>query len=164
VETLGEFLITTIVSLLHISPMVAGVVISVPLLVAVGVTAYLLTGNKYIAMVSQTGGVIACVFVGVLPHWVALCYGFFVVAFTVSQVFYNPEGEVDAIETQAMDEWEAYGQRLKLAYSAKFGGDNPGFDDEVNQRVRVMQRIRGGFTHTIARDWLRRMEKFTESK
>lgn len=58
--------------------------------------------------------------------------------------------------------WAPYGRRLKRAYHAKYGYENPAFDDEVDNRIRVM-RVQGkGHTRTIASDWLKRISKMVE--
>lgn len=58
--------------------------------------------------------------------------------------------------------WNAFGNRLKAAYSAKFGGDNKGFDDEVDEHIKAVKALGKGFTKSIDVDWLKRMAKFVE--
>lgn len=69
---------------------------------------------------------------------------------------------VDSTEEQI--DWTRYGERLKLAYTAKFGGENPGFNSEVDYRIKIMVNTDGGYTRQIAKDWVKRMSKFTELK
>ena len=40
----------------------------------------------------------------------------------------------DYENTELQDQWDSYSKRLKSAYSSKFGGENKGFDDEVDCR------------------------------
>ncbi len=58
--------------------------------------------------------------------------------------------------------WEAYGNRLKEAYSAKFGGENTAFNDEVDMRIKVMKTLGRGYTKKVHKDWLKRTAKFVE--
>jgi len=58
--------------------------------------------------------------------------------------------------------WNAFGNRLKLAYTAKFGGENPAFNSEVDGHIKVLQALGKGYTKSQAEDWLKRMAKFVE--
>jgi hypothetical protein len=58
-------------------------------------------------------------------------------------------------------DWKSYGERLKLAYAAKFGGRNMGFENEVDYRIKIMIDTDKGFAREVAKDWLKRMSKFT---
>ena len=58
--------------------------------------------------------------------------------------------------------WRAFGNRLKAAYTAKFGGENIGFNQEVDQRINVMRSLGKGSTKSLAEDWLKRIAKFVE--
>lgn len=70
----------------------------------------------------------------------------------------------NTIEESVDDYWVMYGNRLKLAYASKFGYENNGFNQEVDQRVGVMMNNGAGFTRGLAKNWLKRMHRFTESK
>ncbi len=59
-------------------------------------------------------------------------------------------------------DWLRYGERLKLAYASKFGGDNRGFDGEVDYHIKIMVSNDKGFTRQLAKDWVKRMSKFVE--
>jgi hypothetical protein len=59
--------------------------------------------------------------------------------------------------------WISFGNRLKKAYSAKFGGDNIEFDKEVDNHVNLMRTMGGdSTTKSIAKDWLKRTASFVE--
>ncbi len=58
--------------------------------------------------------------------------------------------------------WRAFGNRLKEAYTAKFGYPNPGFEQEVDQHIRAMEALGHGYTKSLDEDWLKRMAKFVE--
>ena len=58
--------------------------------------------------------------------------------------------------------WGAYGKRLKLAYAAKFFGDNSGFDQEVDARIAIMRVMGNGDTKVLAEEWLKKMARFVE--
>lgn len=58
--------------------------------------------------------------------------------------------------------WDAFGSRLKEAYSVKFGGENSAFNDEVDMHIKGMKTLGRGYTRKIHKDWLKRMAKFVE--
>lgn len=58
--------------------------------------------------------------------------------------------------------WRAFGNRMKEAYTAKFGYPNPGFNEEVDQHIKAMEVLGHGDTKHINEDWLKRMAKFVE--
>jgi hypothetical protein len=58
-------------------------------------------------------------------------------------------------------DWLRYGERLKLGYTAKFGGENQGFNNEVDYKIKIMVNTDKGFTRQLAKDWIKRMSKFT---
>jgi len=58
--------------------------------------------------------------------------------------------------------WKAFGNRLKVAYEAKFGYPNPEFNKMVDQHIKIMESMGRGYTKGIAEDWLKQMAKFTE--
>jgi len=60
--------------------------------------------------------------------------------------------------------WIIYGERMKRAYRAKFGYDNKGFNEEVDQHILTMRTLDEGATRDINEDWLKRMAKFVEIK
>jgi hypothetical protein len=67
-------------------------------------------------------------------------------------------------EKSTDDYWVQYGERLKSAYTSKFFGENSGFNQEVDARVNIMMNNGRGITRILAKDWLKRIHKFTESK
>ena len=59
--------------------------------------------------------------------------------------------------------WSAYGNRLKEAYSAKFGGANPAFNVEVDMHISSVRAMGGSsMTKETNMDWLKRMAEFVE--
>ncbi len=61
--------------------------------------------------------------------------------------------------------WAAFGNRLKTAYTAKFGYPNPAFNDEVDQHIRVMRTMRKhteALTKELSEDWLKRAARMVE--
>lgn len=64
-------------------------------------------------------------------------------------------------EARPRFEWEKYGERLKSAYAAQFGGENPGFNDEVDARIKLMINTDYGYRRALAKNWLKRMANFT---
>lgn len=61
-------------------------------------------------------------------------------------------------------DWIRYGERLKLAYAAKFGGDNLGFNQEVDYHIKILVNTDKGYTRQLAKDWVKRMSAFVEIK
>lgn len=63
--------------------------------------------------------------------------------------------------------WNAFGNRLKLAYTAKFGGENPQFNEAVDQHIQIVRTLSLGTetgTKKMAEEWLKRMAHMVEVK
>jgi hypothetical protein len=58
--------------------------------------------------------------------------------------------------------WDALGNRMKEAYSAKFGGENPAFNTEVDAHIKIMKTLGKGATKGMTWYWLRSRCKFVE--
>ncbi len=58
--------------------------------------------------------------------------------------------------------WDAFGNRMKLAYSAKFHGKNPAFNEAVDRHILAVKVLGKGYTKDINIQWLKRMAKFVE--
>jgi len=59
--------------------------------------------------------------------------------------------------------WSAYGNRMKEAYSAKFGGANPAFNVEIDMHISAVRAMGGSsMTKETNMDWLKRMAEFVE--
>ena len=59
--------------------------------------------------------------------------------------------------------WQDFGNRLKEAYSAKFGGPNPAFSEEVDLHIKAVRTMGGkSYSKDLNLDWLRRMAEFVE--
>lgn len=58
--------------------------------------------------------------------------------------------------------WNDFGNRMKVAYTAKFGGENVEFNKEVDMHINAVRVLSGGATKKIDMDWLKRMAKFVE--
>jgi phage shock protein PspC (stress-responsive transcriptional regulator) len=59
---------------------------------------------------------------------------------------------------------ESYADSLKRAYEAKFGYENPAFNEEVDAHIKAVENLRKGYTRAVHRDKLKRLEKFVEVK
>lgn len=79
------------------------------------------------------------------------------------QAFYTV-GKDSKGEMVEIVDWGRYGDRIKLAYAAKFGGENKGFNEEVDARIRILVDTDKGWTRQLAKDWIYRMSKFTDLK
>jgi hypothetical protein len=58
--------------------------------------------------------------------------------------------------------WNSFGERMKAAYAAKFGGENKEFNSEVDMHINAMKALGSGQTKSVNMDWLKRMAKFVE--
>lgn len=58
--------------------------------------------------------------------------------------------------------WDSFGNRMKVAYEAKFGYSNSAFNKEVDQHVLAMRALGKGYTKDIDKAWMKRMAKFVE--
>ncbi len=139
-----------------------GIIVTILLAVLISIMVYFYTGGILIAVISATAEIMVSGFLGFIPLWIV----FLQVLCIVSTFLFFSISDSTKSQTVAQntDAWVEYGNKLKTAYSAKFGGENTGFNDEIDYRIAIMQNLKHGFTHTIARDWLKRMERFTESK
>ena len=127
---------------------------------------------KDVGAVFATGLKIAGIlFTSIVPLWCRVVFVYPAAALVIistTTLTYNilapldPESE--AHEAVNASSWAEYGQRLKLAYASKYGGENGGFNQEVDQRVGVMEHNGRGWTRTLAKSWLKRMSVFTEAK
>lgn len=114
---------------------------------------------KYISIIRPCSTIFG-IFFGFIPMW----FVFITIPISIAVVLFIPNELSEQQETRDIDYWDLYADGLKKAYASKFGYQNTGFDDEVNKRIDVMKNCGRGFSRTIARDWLRRMHKFTEAK
>ena len=60
--------------------------------------------------------------------------------------------------------WREFGNRLKVAYVAKFGYENIAFNEEVDNHTRIMRTMSNMDTKQSAEDWLKRMAHMVEVK
>lgn len=163
IEPMSQFtIINQLSSYLGINSMIIMFIIISSLAIILYILTYLYFGSPFFASLTSLMPIVLATILGFVPIWILLLYGIL----GLTQLFfkYGSTSQVEQIATEDMDKWDIYANRLKDAYSAKFGGENSGFNQEVDLRIKVMQHNRNGFTHTIARDWLKRMERFTEAK
>lgn len=157
-QSFGALVNVELFNIFGINPSIVSIIIAMILVLIIWVSALIWTGSSIIAIIVSIGSLIPLGVLGFIPIWIAVMYGVFAIGYVL---MWGGSG-VPANATE--DYWVQYGDRIKLAYSAKFGGENLAFSDEVNKRVNVMLHNRNGFTKTISRDWLKRMNNFTESK
>jgi hypothetical protein len=129
-----------------------------------GIAIWIYTRSYLLTAVTTSGMLFAGAFIGFIPMFIPICHFLLSVIYISYNMFNYKPSDLPDTPLGQVDYWEAYGNRLKEAYSAKFGGENKGFNDEVNNRIVIMQKLKHGFTNTIAYDWLKRMKKFTEAK
>jgi len=58
--------------------------------------------------------------------------------------------------------WNAFGERLKEAYAAKFNGENSAFNEEVDTLIKIMRTLGKGYTKKIAENRLKALSSFAE--
>lgn len=58
--------------------------------------------------------------------------------------------------------WDQLGNRMKVAYEAKFGFVSEEFNSQVDSHVKAMRALGKGYTKSIDMEWMRRMAKFVE--
>jgi hypothetical protein len=64
---------------------------------------------------------------------------------------------------ERMKKWRDFGERLKVAYEAKYGYRNTAFDEEVDRHVLVMRAITGGrYSKSLSETWLKRVAHMVE--
>lgn len=148
-------------SLLGISAQAIGTLMVLIFVVMFGILSYFYFGSIIVSFVVATCILTVAAFLGIVPGWLVFAH-LIITGFTILIAVPNSSTESQVV-AEASDQWTEYGNKLKAAYAAKFGGSNPGFDDEVEQRIRIMRATKRGFAHTIARDWLKRIERFTEA-
>jgi uncharacterized membrane protein len=148
---------------LGINSLTVGIIIVIVMVTMIYLSVYLWSGSNILSAAGSMLITLAGVFLGMIPIWTALLLGLFL---TVSLSFHLGGYSTDQIEATNKGEtgWQEYGNRLKESYAAKFGGRNLGFEDEVDKRIAIMQNLKNGFSRTLARDWLKRIERFTETK
>lgn len=101
-----------------------------------------------------------------VPFWLASMTTLVAISTVGYEIFfgkgYSDNPTSDSTNVFVQFSWKRYGERLKRAYASKFGGANPGFNDEVDLRIAVMRTQGKGPTRTIAQDWLKNQAKFVE--
>ncbi len=135
------------------------IVLSVTFLVNIFVL--FITKSRLISLISSMISILFCSIVGIIPLWITVTT---LLTCGIYTFYYISASPVVPDGDSVIDYWDLYSDRMKKAYEAKFGYANTGFDDEVNRRINVMKNINSGFTQTIAKEWLNRMERFTEMK
>ena len=135
-------------------------IISLTATVAIFLFLLLITGSYIFAFITSVPFLFLNSMIGNVPYWIPIVYSFVGIALSATYAMYKEEG----VLPPTPDYWDDYGNRIKNAYSAKFGGANTGFNEEVDGRIEVMKHNGKGFTRTIATLWLKRMHQFTECK
>ena len=144
-----------------------GIILTIAIYLGLFIAIYKFTGYFIYGMIS--GGIaitFSAFYFHFIPVWIALIYillcGYYLAYWIFFSVPKDSTTETEPITGQS--QWDIYGQQLKDAYTAKFGGQNTGFNSEVDKRISIMNHNGKGFTRSLAYDWLKRMNRFTESK
>lgn len=152
---MNESMLHPISDALGISTPVFGILISTCLLVVLTITTYLWTGNMALSSLALFIGSIVTSALGFTPVWII---PIFVVIASLSFLKFSYIGEPS---TRYPD---SYKERLVDAYKAKFGYLDPGFLVEVDTHIRAIETLRRGYTRSVHKAKLKRLEKFVELK
>jgi len=96
---------------------------------------------------------LVCAMAGLIPLWSVLVYGLVVTALIFRDY---------SVPIQHYFMWTAFGNRLKAGYSAKFGGSNSAFTEEVDQHINAVRALGKGYTKTLNIEKLKTISKFVE--
>ena len=70
--------------------------------------------------------------------------GVVLVIFSAMIIFMMLRTMADKRQTELIKSWDDFGNRLKLAYTAKFGGENPAFNQEVDSMILQCKTLKKG--------------------
>lgn len=127
-----------------------------------GLVALVVLRSLFMAFISNVVWVGFGLFLNLLPWWTVPMFAIM----WLYSIYYggipgdNPTSESTNVFVQFS--WKRYGERLKRAYASKFGGANPGFNEEVDLRIAVMRTQGKGETRDMATLWLKNQAKFVE--
>ena len=115
--------------------------------------------NQEVSTISTTNGYSSSV-VG-MAQTLPLMYIACIILVVVASIF----GGKAVIEYVRYKKWEDFGNRLKLAYAAKFGGENSAFNKEIDDMVlqcKTMKKGIGDSTKSNAEMRLKRYAHMVE--
>ncbi|MCK9369919.1 hypothetical protein M0R04_08445 [Candidatus Dojkabacteria bacterium] len=142
-----------------ISSKLVGYLAVVIFLIAFNISCSIYSKSPLLGFILTPIVIIGGILMGLIPVWIG-----FTAIFPLAYYIFIGNSQPETTEETKIPYWEEYGNNIKQAYKAKFGGNNPEFASEVDNHIRVMIHNGKGFTNTLAYDWLKRMDKFTESK
>lgn len=141
-------------SALGIDPYILGVLIFFCFIVTCFLFVYAITCSVIIAYISNVIGSILFGVFDIAPLWfimICISFGFCILMwYMFHDVVY------------VVDDWDSFGIRLKVAYSAKYGGKNPAFNEEVDRHIATVKALGNGYTRAITMDWLKRVARMVE--
>lgn len=152
---MNESVLKPIADALGISFPTLGLLISFCLLIILTITTYIWTMNIVLSSIALFVGAIVTSALGFTPVWIV---PIFVVIALLSFLTYSYVGKPS---TRYPD---SYRERLIQAYSAKFGYLDPGFLIEVDIHIRAVETLRKGYTRSVHKTQLKKLEKFVELK
>lgn len=151
-------LIEEMANTLRISSSIVIIIFTIALTLSVILFCSMIFGNVRLGVLFGFIPLSFCGFINIIPIYIGIIYGVF--SYITFSLFRDVE--YNEVNKEEIDYWTIYSNKMKLAYCAKFGGNNSGFNDEVDKRIAIMVRLRKGYTRSIAQSWLKQMEKFTE--
>lgn len=117
---------------------------------------YLRTANMLFSTAFMNFGIIMMASFGFIPLWIIP------ISLIITALAYYRW--INHSEVVITEDYQPYGDKLKLAYEAKFGYRNPEFDKEIDQHIKVVENLGKGYTRTIHLNKLKRLAKFVEAK
>jgi len=110
--------------------------------------------NKDIAKISTQNGYNSGV-VGI-AQTMPLVYGVMIIFVVFATIF----GGKAVVEYIKYKRWDDFGNRLKLAYTAKFGGENPAFNQEVDAMILQCKTMKKGIGNDTKRSAEMRLKQY----
>jgi hypothetical protein len=107
------------------------------------------TDNGYNSAVVSMAGVLPIVYI----------------TFSILMIFVVIYGGQKVVEYIRYKRWDDFGNRLKLAYAAKFGGENLAFNQEIDSRILQCKTMKKGMnadTKGAAERWLKQYAHMCE--
>lgn len=142
---------------LGIEESVLGIIICVLTILLLGINTFQLTGTISISCLITPPISLVFWIMGLIPIWMIGIFTLLAIIIHTSQLYsFSPTSE--------HFNWNSYGERVKQAYSAKYFGENSGFNEEVDVRIKIMRETDKGIQRELAKAWLRRKSRWLELK
>ena len=136
---------------LNVNPEILGIIFTICLTTITAIFIYLKTRHMIISLITPVAIPLFTSFIGLTPIWIMPIYIAIAIVLVLKQSY---------IDNNSVS--ESYRDSLIRAYEAKFGYNNPAFNEEVDSHIKAVETLRKGYTRAAHRDKLKRLEKFVE--